>query len=87
MQHQHEYGDLETARLTGTVHRKCMVSGCDVICALDDDDPQYIIVNQNEPDLYWNNDIGWGSRDTVDVFDHEERMEFDLPIEGEWRMI
>lgn len=44
--HTHRWGELEQSRLAGTVHRKCTVAGCDVICALDDEDDP---TNEQEP--------------------------------------
>lgn len=38
--HEHVWGDLERSHLAGTVHRKCQVSGCRFVSALDDDDEE-----------------------------------------------
>ena len=39
MTHDHEWGDVETSRFSGTVHRKCRVYGCNNI-TLDIDGPE-----------------------------------------------
>lgn len=39
MTHEHEWGDVETSRFSGTVHRKCKVYGCNNI-TLDLDNPE-----------------------------------------------
>ena len=36
--HEHQWGGIETSRMSGTVHRKCKVVGCNIINLLDDDD-------------------------------------------------
>lgn len=36
--HEHTYGELETARMGGHAIRRCVFPGCSVISALDDDD-------------------------------------------------
>lgn len=52
--HVHIWGRLETSRLAGTAHRKCLVDDCKVVNAYDDDeieeDPTYpfvFIANQS----------------------------------------
>ena len=46
----------------------------------------FIIVNQNEPDLCWSNEFGW-TVDEYDTFSVDERMTLRLPIEGIWEQV
>jgi hypothetical protein len=34
--------------------------------------------------LWWNNQDGWGDRDSATVFPHNGPDTLDLPIDGEW---
>lgn len=48
--------------------------------------PTYRIVNIMNG-LYWNNDSGWGSADTADLFGEWEILGLSLPIDGRWEKI
>jgi hypothetical protein len=35
--------------------------------------------------LYWTNEHGWvGDIHSADIYDDEEKLEYDLPIDGTW---
>lgn len=44
----------------------------------------YLIQNKFSPQLWWNNETGWGSCAGADLFDNEERQELQAPVEGIW---
>ena len=44
----------------------------------------YLIQNENDRLLYWNNADGWGSLRTAQGFTSEVAKDVDLPIEGTW---
>lgn len=44
----------------------------------------YLIQHKFTPDLWWNNETGWGSCAGADLFDGDERREFQAPVEGVW---
>ena len=46
----------------------------------------YIIVNKTDQNLCWSNEEGWVT-DTFDSFTEEERINLNLPIDGEWRQV
>lgn len=46
--------------------------------------PFYLLQNKFHPELWWNNDSGWGSCKTADVFNHQEKSGLDAPIDGIW---
>lgn len=44
----------------------------------------YVIAETDIADSFWNNESGFGSLDTADVFTESERRKLNLPIGGEW---
>ena len=50
-------------------------------------DKPYFILNKNNPDLYWNNELGWASWECATVFSAEEKETLCLPIEGQWENV
>ena len=42
----------------------------------------YVIENSNG--LYWSSKYGWTDLDDADLFKYDERMNLNLPIDGQW---
>lgn len=44
----------------------------------------YIIVNRLDPEEFWNNESGWGARESAEQFSEEDQQAFELPLFGAW---
>lgn len=45
---------------------------------------EYIIQNTQDKELFWNNENGYGDKDSATRFTEEEYNSFQLPVEGKW---
>lgn len=42
------------------------------------------LVFNPETRLFWSNEFGWTTEDNCDSFDHDEKDNFNLPVDGIW---
>lgn len=47
----------------------------------------WIIINEDEPDLTWSNEIGWVDGDNFSQFTDADRTSLSLPLGGVWEWV
>lgn len=47
----------------------------------------WIIVNNDDPQSYWSNELGWTYRVNATPFNGRERLTYSLPIGGKWEQV
>jgi hypothetical protein len=45
---------------------------------------EWAIQNTIHPELFWNNDYGWGDYKGAQIFRHNAPKTLNLPIDGKW---